>query len=153
VQLSRRTGVSELYAAMLMIGITLVFGGFVTGAAISQFGLASYSASVGAAVQEASVGKLVSFVYGVASPSGSCPVHGGVNEGTAYTIALYNYGTANFTPIEVFFNGTLYTGGGYGIVPTASLTTFTLTLSSCAHSSGQTVLLVDAHGDEVQFET
>jgi hypothetical protein len=138
---------------MLMIGVTLVFGGFVTGAAISQFNLASYSASLGASVQEASVSKLVSFVYGVASPSGSCPLHGGVEEGTTYTIALYNYGTANFTPTEVFFNDTLYKGGGYGTVPTASLTTFTLALSSCAHSSGQTILLVDAHGDEVQFET
>jgi hypothetical protein len=138
---------------MLMIGVTLVFGGFVTSAAISQFNLASYSASLGASVQEASFDKLVSFVYGVASPSGSCPLHNGANEGTAYTIALYNYGTVSFTPTEVFFNGTLYTGGGYGTVPTASLTTFTLTLSSCAHSSGQTILLVDAHGDEVQFET
>jgi hypothetical protein len=153
VKLSKRSGVSELYAAMLMIGVTLVFGGFVTGAAISQFGLASYSASVGAAVQEASVGKLVSFVYGVATPSASCPVHGGINEGTTYTIALFDYGSVSFTPSELFINGTLYAGGGFGTMPTGIMTTFTLSLPSCAHSSGQTILFVDAHGDEVQVET
>jgi hypothetical protein len=138
---------------MLMVGATLLFGGFVTATAISQFGVSGYSASLGTAVQEASSGKLVSFVYGVATPSGSCPAYRGVNEGTTYTLALYNYGTASFIPTELFLNSTLYGGGGYGAVPTGTLTAFTLTLPACTHSSGQTVLMVDAHGDEVQLET
>ena len=138
---------------MLMIGVTLVFGGFVTAAAVSQFGLVSSSASLGASAQEASAGKLVTLVYGAATPSGSCPLRGGVNEGMSFQVALFNYGTTNFTPSEVFVNGSLYTGGGYGTVSAGGLATFTLTLSSCAHSSGQTLLFADTQGDEVQVAT
>jgi hypothetical protein len=138
---------------MLMIGVTLVFGGFITATAVSQFGLASLSASLGAGAQEASAGKLVTLVYGAATPSGSCPIRGGVNEGTTYVVALFNYGTTSFTPSEVFVNNTLYTGGGYGTVSAGSLATFTLTVSSCAHSSGQTLLFADSQGDEVQVAT
>ena len=57
-------------------------------------------------------------------------------------------------PTEIFVNGTLqYSGTGFGTIAPASMTTYTLTLSSCAHPTGQTILLVDAYGDEVQFGT
>jgi len=151
-----RHAVSELYASLLMIGVTLSFGGFVAAAAINQFNLSTYSGSLAASVQQASAGKQISYLYFTVTPgSGSCTaVYMGVAEGKATTLGLYNYGSAGMNPTEIFVNGTLqYTGSGFGNIAPAGMTTYTLILSTCAHPSGQTVLLVDAYGDEVQFGT
>ncbi len=147
---------SELYASVMMIGVTLVFGSFVATAAINQFNLSTYSGSLAASVQQASAGKQVSYVYFAVTPgSGSCTtMYRGVTEGRATTLALYNYGSAGMNPTEIFVNGTLqYSGTGFGNIAPASMTTYSLTLSSCAHPSGQTFLFVDASGDEVQIGT
>lgn len=149
----RRQGVSELYASLLMVGVTLSFGTAITASAINQFNLSGSSASLASAVQQASSGKLVSLIYGTVAQSGSCPAYGGYNEGTAYTLVVYNYGTAAFTPAEAFVNSTLVSGGPYGGIASDSLATYTLTLPSCSHPSGQTFLLVDSYGDEAQIGT
>jgi hypothetical protein len=113
-----------------------------------------------AAAQQASAGKLVSLVYDtVVQGSGGCSVaYGGYTEGTVFTVALYNYGTVSFTPAEVFDNATLLSSGSWSGAPSnsvtpGSMTTFTLTLMSCAHPAGQTFVLVDASGDEVTIGT
>jgi flagellin-like protein len=149
---SRRRGVSELYASLLMVGVTLSLGGAVVVAASSQFGLAANSASLGASLQQSSAGVQVSLVYAAVFPSGSCPTYQGVKEGTSLTVALYNYGAADFAPAELVVNSTAYQGG-YGTLALGSLGAYTITLGACAHSSGQTVLAVDSLGDEVQFGT
>lgn len=139
-----------------MIGVTLSFGSFVTMAAINQFNLSTYSGSLAASVQQGSAGKQVSFIYFAVTPgSGSCvTAYQGVTEGKTSTLALYSYGSVGMNPTEIFVNGTLqYSGTGFGTIAPASMTTYTLTLSSCAHPTGQTILLVDAYGDEVQFGT
>jgi len=138
---------------MLLIGVTLSFGSVVAVDAVNQFNLSTNSASLAAAVQEVSAGKLVSLVYGSVSPSRSCPLYQGYNEGTTYTMALYDYGSANFSTVELFVNGTLYSGGGYGTISAGSIASYTLTLPWCAHPSGQTFLLLDANGDGVQVGT
>lgn len=153
MKLRKRSGVSELYASLLMIGVTLSFGSFVAASAIDQFNKSNYSGSLAVAAQQASAGKLISYVYAASTPSGSCPLYGGNREGTTFSLALYNYGTAAFSPTEVFVNSTLYSGGGYSSIAAGSMATYALTLPSCAHTSGQTILLVDAYGDEVQFGT
>lgn len=154
----RNKGVSELYASLLMIGVTLSFGSVVTVAAVNQFSQSGNTGSLAATVQQASEGKAVAFVYfAVASGSGSpacSSTYQGVTEGKSSTLALYNYGTAGMNPTEVFVNGTLvYSGTGFGNIPPGALTTLGISLTSCAHQVGQTILLVDSHGDEVQFGT
>lgn len=146
----KRRAVSELLATMMMIGVTLSLGGYVTVAAINQFGLAQSTDSAAAMVQQQSAGKLVSLVYATVTPSGSCPTYEGESEGTL-ALELYNYGTATFTPAEAFLNGTLYPGSG-GVAP-GSIGAFTFSSPPCVHPSGQTVLLADAYGTEVQLGT
>ncbi|MGD0396009.1 MAG: hypothetical protein ABSB26_03760 [Nitrososphaerales archaeon] len=152
MRLSKRHGVSELYASLMMIGVTLSFGSVVTIAAVNQFNLSSNSASLGILVQEASAGKQISLVYGTVPYPGTagCPSYHGYTEGKSYTLALYDYGSVAFTPGEIFINGSLIAGGPYGTLSAGSMTVLTLTLGSCAHPAGQTFLLVDASGDEVQ---
>ncbi len=136
-----------------MVGVTLSFGSAITVIAINQFNLSNYAALLTAGAQQLSAGKLLSIVYGTVTQSGSCPMYRGYNEGTAYTLAMYNYGTVSFTPIEVFVNSTLVSGSSYSSISAGGMTTYTLTLASCAHPSSQTFLLVDAYGDEVQVGT
>ncbi|MDA4129056.1 MAG: hypothetical protein OK422_06355 [Thaumarchaeota archaeon] len=142
-----------MLASIMMIGVTLGFGGYVTNTAISQFNLAQNADAFAASSQEASVGKLVSLIYSTSTPSQSCPLYGGYNEGNVLILTFYDYGTTTFSPGEVFVNLTLYGGSGYGKIAPNAMTTFTLTLPTCAHPSGQIILLVDTSGDEVQFET
>jgi hypothetical protein len=144
----------------MMIGVTLSVGGTVTVGAINEFNLSQNSASLAAVVQQASAGKLVSLVYDtVMQGSGGCStVYSGYTEGTTFTVALFNYGTVPFTPSEVFDNATLLSSGSWSGAPSntitpGSMTTFTLTLASCIHPSGQTILLVDSYGDEAQVGT
>ena len=135
-----------------MIGVTLALGGAVASSALGQFSMADSSSSLGAAAQEAASRVQVSLVYLVAASSGSCPVYEGYHEGTSLAIAVYNYGGAPFTPVAVALNGTLYYAS-YSELGPGTMGTYTLTSGTCMHSSGQTVALGDASGDEVQFAT
>jgi len=143
-----RRGVSELYASMLMVGVTLALGGLVASAAMGQIGLANNSASLGAAQASASV--QLEMVYLVAASTGSCPMYGGYHGGTSAALALYNYGPGAFTPAEIIVNGTVY-AGTYGAVGAGALGVYSLNLGRCIHSSGQTVMVSDSAGDEAQF--
>lgn len=154
----RRPAVSELYASLLMIGVTVSFGSFVAVSAVNQFNLSGYSGSLAASVQQGSAGKRISFIYFTDAPGSGSPsctaVYHGIMEGKTSTLALYNYGSAGMNPTEIFVNDTLqYSGTGFGTISPAGMTTYTLTLTSCAHPTGQTILLVDSSGDEVQFGT
>src|SRR5712692_8543881 len=93
-------GVSELYASMLMIGVTLSVGGMVTSAAISHFDLQSNSAALGESLQQASTDKHLGLVYAVAAPgSGGCTTtYLGATEGNSLTFAIFNFGYVPFTP-------------------------------------------------------
>jgi hypothetical protein len=166
VKLRRRYAVSELYAAMLMIGVTLSFGGLVTAAAVDQFSATTGGESLAASAQQASVGKQISLVYGtVTAGSGGCtstyrgPDGNTYAEGKTYTLVLYDFGSASFTPGEVFDNGTLLAVEGYATIASSqpgqspSPVSNTLTLTACAHPAGQTFLLVDASGDEITVGT
>ena len=135
---------------MMMIGVTLSVGGYITMAAINQFNLAENDASLAALGQQQSAGKLISLVYSAVTPSGTCPAYGGHSEGTL-TLELYNYGTVTFTPSEAFDNGTLYSGTGS--IAANTMAAFTFTSPSCVHPSGQTILLVDSYGNEIQIGT
>ncbi len=155
MKISNRTGVSELYATMLMIGATLLFGSLVVEAALSQSSASSYSSYLAASAQQGSSGKLVTLVYSSVFPgSGSCiQTYKGITEGTAFTLALYNYGITSFTPTAVYINGTLYSGSGYAAIIASGLTVYSFTAPTCVHASGQTFTLVDAGGSEVSIGT
>jgi FlaG/FlaF family flagellin (archaellin) len=150
-----RRGVSELYATVLMVGATVVFGGLVVAAAITQSNASQYSSFLAASSQQAASGKLISMVYSSVFPgSGGCTqAYGGFKEGTSYTLALYNYGTNAFAPVSVYINGTLYAGSGYPSVAAGGLTAYSFTTPSCVHASGQTFTLVEAGGNEVSIGT
>lgn len=154
MHLGERTATSELYASLLLMGVTLSFGGVVTAAALSQFDLSTGFGPTMAGSQQASAGKQISFVYSaVLVGSGSCSsTYRGVTEGKTYYIELFNYGSVGFTPTEVVNNSTIYTGA-YPPVPSGGTATYSLSLSACAHPSGQTFLFVDSDGDEVQVGT
>ena len=150
-----RPGISELYAAVLMVGVTISFGGFVAASAIAHFGSASQSSALASSLQDQSVGKQVSLVYGtVPNPgSGGCrTLYGGFAEGTGYVLVLFNFGTTAFTPAQILLNGTLLSGGPYAALPPGQMAAYSLTLS-CAHPSGQTFFLIDSVGDVVQVGT
>ena len=135
-----------------MIGVTLSLGSMVVAGATSQFGLASDSASAGAALSEGSAGTQVALVYSTVSPSSSCPSYRGTQEGPNLTLALYDYGAAPFTPAGFVVNSTPIAGGFPPLDP-GSLVVFHIPLGVCAHPSGQTVVAFDAAGEEVQVET
>jgi hypothetical protein len=135
-----------------MVGVTLTVGGLVASSALGQFALANDSASLSAVIQETSARIQIGVVYLVALSSGSCPVYGGYHEGNTIEIAIYNYGGTPFTPSEMIFNGTVH-AGSYASLGPGSLGAYALTLTTCSHSSGQTVIVADSAGDEVQFES
>ena len=151
---TRRTrgGVSELYAAVLMIGVTISLGSLVLAAASSQFGLAADSASLGSSLQQTSAEVQLGVVYVAVPPSGSCPLYQGFQEGTTLTVGLFDYGSAGFSPAGFVVNSTAVPGS-YGTVVPGALGQFAVTLGSCAHHSGQVILAYDSAGDEVQFGT
>lgn len=146
---ARRRGVSELYASMLMLGVTLSLGGIVVAAAVGSFGQAEGSASMGAALQDSASGVQLSLVYAAVTPSGSCPGYRGGAEGTVLTVSLFDYGAVGFAPVEFIVNSTIYPGG-YPEVPPGAMGQFVVSLGSCAHASGLTIVAADAAGDEVQ---
>ncbi len=143
---------SELYASMLMIGVTLSVGSFVAYAAVSQAGAASGSASLGAALAQSSAGTQLSLVYAAVTPSASCPTYAGYHEGTSLSLSLYDYGTASFSPAAIMVNSTVYPGS-YATISAGDLATYTIPLATCAHSSGLTIFAVDPSGGEVQVGT
>lgn len=147
-----RSGVSELYAAALMIGVTITLGSLVAAAAGTQFGLASDSLSLGSSVQQTSAEVQLGLVFVAVPPSGSCPLYQGFQEGTTLTVGLFDYGRAGFSPAGFVVNSTVVTGS-YGTVGPGALGQFAVALGSCAHHSGQVVLAYDSAGDEVQFGT
>ena len=150
---------SELYASVLMIGVTLSFGSVVTGLAVAQLQASTNGDSQAAFAQQSSVGEQVALVYGtLAQGSGGCTstyvgADGGTyTEGKSYTLTLFDYGSVPFELSEVFDNGTLLAAGGYtpiGPSPVANA----ISLVSCGHPWGQTFLLVDGSGGEVTVET
>lgn len=149
---AHRCGISELYASVLMVGVTLTVGGLVASSALGQFVMTNDSASLSAMTQEASAEIQVGLVYFVAAPSGSCPVYEGYHEGTLVEIAIYNYGGAPFAPAEVALNGTMYPGDYAPLAP-GMLGTYALKTTTCSHPSGQTMMVADSAGNEVQFES
>ena len=143
---------SALYAAVPMVGVTLSLGSMVVAAAPSQLGLGSDSASLGASLRQGAAETQLGLVYASVQPSSSCPTYGGYQEGTALTIALFDYGTKGFTPEGFVVNSTVY-AGTFAQVGPGELGEYNLSLSGCAHPSGATVMAYDASGDEVQFAT
>ncbi len=143
---------SELYAAVLVIGVTLSFGSIVVAAAGTQFGAEGNASSLGSSLAQTSAGIQVGLVYAAVSPSLSCPQYRSFNEGTSLTLALYDFGSAPLSPAGLVVNSTVYVGG-FPTVPAGGMAQVTLTLTSCAHSSGQTVVMFDSAGDEAQIET
>jgi hypothetical protein len=135
---------------MLMIGVTLSVGGLVAAAALSQNTLAANSATLGGSVQQSSAGLHLGLAYAAVASSSQCPTYEGLREGTSLAVSLYNYGTTSFTPTEVVVNSTAYTGSFATISP-GGLGTYTIALSSCSHSTGQAIVVLDSAGDEVQF--
>jgi hypothetical protein len=146
----KQKGVSELYASMLMIGVTLSLGSFVAFAALGQFGLAANSASLGAGLDQSSAEMQIGLVYAAVASSNSCPMSGGVHEGVSLSLALYNYGAASFLPSDLLVNATAYSGT-FGAIGPESLGLYTVALVGCAHSSGQSVVVADSSGDEFQI--
>ncbi|QQG48716.1 MAG: hypothetical protein HY247_08285 [archaeon] len=155
MRIAKRAAVSELYATMLMIGATLLFGSLVVEAALSQSSTTSYSSYLAASAQQASAGKLIVLVYSSVFPgSGGCiQSYKGFTEGTAFSLALYNYGITSFMPTAVYINGTLYSGSGYASIIANGLTVYSFTTPTCVHASGQTFTLIDAGGSEVSIGT
>ncbi len=149
---SGRPGVSELYASVLMIGVTLSVGGFVVASAMGQFGLIDSSASLAASLQQTSAGVQIGLSYVVVPSLGSCPPYGGNREGTSLTVALYNYGRADFTPAEFVVNSTIYRGS-YSTLSPGDFSAYSFALAGCGHSSGLTIVVADSSGDVVQFES
>jgi hypothetical protein len=142
--------VSELYASMLMIGVTLSVGSIVVFSAVSQFGLAANAESLGASLQNSASGVEVTLVYAAVTSSSACQNYQGSDEGTSLAVSLYNFGASDFRPTELVVNDSVFVGD-YATLQPGSMSVYTVTLGSCAHSSGQTILALDALGDEVQF--
>lgn len=145
-----RRGVSELYASMLMVGVTLSLGSVVVAAALGTFGRAESSASLGASLQGTESGTQISLVYVSVKPSSSCPAYRGVPEGTLLTVYLFDYGGTPFSPSEFAVNSTVYAGNFSAMAP-GGMGQYAVTLGSCAHPWGLTIVAADAVGDGVQF--
>jgi hypothetical protein len=137
---------------MLMIGVTLSLGGIISIAALGQFGLATDQASLGSSLEQRSAGTQLSLVYASVTPASSCPSYRGEEEGTNLTVAVFDYGTVGSTPVEIMVNSTAHSGA-YATVPSGGLAAYSVTLGTCAHGPGQSILLVDSVGDEVQLGT
>jgi len=139
-----------------MLGITISMGSVVTGLLANQFGLTTTTAGAGATSDENSAGIQLSFVFATASSTGGCPAYRGASGGTVLEFAVFDYGSSGFSPTTVVINGTVYYSPAFPPIPPGAMMTYRLTLDpagTCAHSWGQTVLMIDAGGDAFQFET
>lgn len=140
---------SELYATVLMVGVTISLGSVLVAAALGSIGQAQGASSLGASLQRSASGKELSLTYIAVASSGSCPDYMGAAEGTQMTLALFDYGSNGFTPVEFIVNSTIHPGAYPGLSP-GTMGQYTVNLGGCAHSSGQTVTVVDSEGDAVQ---
>ena len=140
---------SELYATVLMVGVTISLGGVLVAAALGSIGQAQGASSLGASLQQSAAGKELSLTYLAVASSGSCPLYGGTAEGTEMALALFDYGSNGFTPVEFIINSTVYPGT-YPALSPGTLAQYTVCLGGCAHSPGLTVTVVDSEGDGVQ---
>jgi hypothetical protein len=148
--------VSELYASLLMLGVTISLGSVATGLMTNQFGLTTSTAAAGAAGDENSAGIQLSFVFAVTSSPAGCTTYRGVPGGTVLDVTVFDYGSSGFQPTTIVVNGTIYYSSAYPTVLPGGMATYRLPFSpagTCAHSWGQTVLMTDAGGDIFQFET
>ncbi|MDG7007026.1 MAG: hypothetical protein JRN06_02140 [Nitrososphaerota archaeon] len=143
---------SELYASVLMIGVTISLGSVLVAAALGSIGQAQGAASLGASVQQSASGRELSLAFAAVAASGSCPAYRGGAEGTTLTLALFDYGASGFAPVEFVVNSTVYPGT-YPALSPGTMGRYTVSLGSCAHSTGQTVTVVGSAGDEVQVES
>jgi len=147
-----RRGVSELYASVLMVGVTISLGSIVVAAALGSIGQAQEGSSLGASLEESASGRELSLAYAAVLSSGSCPAYMGVTEGTAMTLAFFDYGAVGFTPVEFMINSTTYPGN-YSAISPGTIGQYAISLGTCAHPTGQTLTAVDAEGDGVQVES
>jgi hypothetical protein len=148
--------VSELYASLLMLGVTISLGSVATGLVANQFGLTTTTAAVAAAGDENSAGIQLSFIFATTSSASGCMTYRGVPGGTVLEVAVFDYGSSSFLPTTMVVNGTVYYSSSFPTVPAGGMVTYRLSLDpagTCAHPWGQTVLMVDAGGDVFQFET
>lgn len=143
---------SELYASVLMVGVTISLGSVIVAAALGSVGQTQEASSLAASLQQSASGRELSLAYVAVAPSGACPAHGGTNEGTTITVALFDYGAAGFTPAEFVVNSTVYPGSYQPLLP-GTMGQYTISLGACAHPAGQTITAVDAEGGEVQVES
>ena len=149
-----RRGISELYASMLMVGVTLSFGSVASALAIGQFGSADAASSLSGSVAERSTGTQVSFVFAYVTQTGSCTTFLGAPEGGSLSVILFNYGSTSLTPSLVTVNSTVYAVSAQPILPgRAGTLTVPLAPGACAHPGGQAVVVSDTNGDEAQIET
>ncbi len=155
MKVCKRNGVSELLTTLILVAITLSFGAYIAQIAISQDAQQQAAAQGAASQEQAAANRLLSLVYATVTPgSGGCiTTYSGATEGTSLNVAIYDYGSTPFDTAYVFVNGTVYGGSGYGTIEANSLAQFTLTMSSCIHQTGQTILLVDVNGGELQIQT
>ena len=140
---------SELYASVLMIGVTISLGSVLVAADLGTVGQAEGASSLGASLQQSASGRELSLTFVTVASSGSCPRYMGSNEGTTMTVALFDYGADSFAPAEIIVNATIYPGS-YPTLSPGTMGQFVVPLEGCAHSSGQTITAVDAQGEEVQ---
>ena len=143
---------SELYASVLMVGVTISLGSVLVAAALGSIGQAQGASSLGASLQLSASGRELSLAFAAVAASGPCPAYRGGAEGTVMTLALFDYGASGFVPVEFVINSTIY-AGTYPALSPGTMAQYTVSLGSCAHSTGQTVTAVDSAGDEVQFES
>lgn len=141
---------SELYASMLMIGVTLSLGSLVAAAALGQFTQAAGESSLGASIGVHSAGTLVSLLYVTVPSSPSCPSYGGVGEGTTIYVFVFDYGSQGFAPSLLIVNSSVFPGR-YPELHPGSMGVFTVPLGVCAHASGEAVVLADTAGEVFQF--
>jgi len=142
-------GVSELYASVLMVGVTISLGSVLVAGALGSIGQAEGASSLGASLQQSASGRELSLTFLTIASSSSCPRYLRANEGTTMTLALFDYGAEGFTPVEIMVNSTIHPGN-YSAISPGTMGQYAIALGACAHSTGQTITAVDAQGDEVQ---
>ena len=139
-----------------MLGATISLGSVATGLVANQFGLAASTSASGASIGAQSSGVQISYVIATVSSTAGCPDYRGVPAGAILSVTVFDYGSVGFHPVAMVVNGTTYFSTSYQTVGPGDMATYGAALAprnSCAHSWGQTVMLVDANGDDFQFET
>lgn len=139
-----------------MVGVTISLGSLVTSLAVGGFGAAASSASFASSLQAQASGREVAFVDSSVGSQSSCPAYQGAQEGQTLVVTLFNYGSAAFTPDEFVVNGSVYYSSSFQSLQAGALGTYSVSLQpagSCAHPTGQALMVVDPSGDEFQYAT